>query len=148
MIYVGRISEEKGVFSLISAVNVVLSRYKNICLYIIGDGPEVEKCTNLVKNKQLESNIIFLGQKINPYKYLKDMDLLILPSKNESFGLVLIEAMTLNIPVVATNTVGARSIIQNNKYGYITENNIEGLINGIESFILIKSILKKKVKMH
>lgn len=64
MIYVGRLSEEKGLFSLISAVFVILSRYKNICLYIIGDGPEKEKCRNFVKNKQLESNIIFWVKKL------------------------------------------------------------------------------------
>lgn len=72
------------------------------------------------------------------------MDLLVLPSKNESFGLVLIEAMALNVPVVATNTVGARSIIQNNRYGYIVENNIDGLINGIGSFVLNQKYFKEK----
>lgn len=134
IIYVGRISEEKGVINLLHAINSLKQEYNDLYLYVVGDGNQRKECENYVE-KKLMDNVCFLGNQYNPYKYMVSADLLVLPSLTESFGLVLLEAMTLGIPVLATNTVGARDIIKNNKYGYIVENSTNGLKKGIKHFL-------------
>ena len=76
-----------------------------------------------------------LGPQANPFPYLKQANLLILPSKFESFGLVIMEAMLLEVPVIATATTGAKYVTQNGKYACCVENSDEVLQNAIYQFL-------------
>ena len=89
---------------------------------ILGDGPERHQLENLIKLNNLENNVYLLGNKTNPYPYIKQSDLLVSSSERESYGLTILEAMILKTPVIATNTTGARFLLKEGKLGYIVQN--------------------------
>ena len=76
-----RLSEEKGLFRTIEILSELsLQGYKNYTWTIIGDGPEKDRLIEKVKSNRLENNIFFVGDKKNPYPYMKNATLFLLPS--------------------------------------------------------------------
>lgn len=117
---VGRLSVEKRFDRVIRAVSKLdQSKYQ---VLILGDGPERHQLENLIKLNNLENNVYLLGNKANPYPYIKQSDLLVSSSERESYGLTILEAMILKTPVIATNTTGARFLLKEGKLGYIVQN--------------------------
>lgn len=117
---VGRLSVEKRFDRVIRAVSKLdQSKYQ---VLILGDGPERHQLENLIKLNNLKNNVYLLGNKTNPYPYIKQSDLLVSSSERESYGLTILEAMILKTPVIATNTTGARFLLKEGKLGYIVQN--------------------------
>lgn len=112
---VTRIDEnQKDIETLILAYEK-LSREKKINekLYIIGDGQSKEYLVDLVNNRGLENKILFLGQKSNPFIWMKNARIFILSSKFEGLPTVLVEAMAVNTYVIASNCKTGPSEILN-----------------------------------
>ena len=87
-------------------------------LIIIGSGPEEEKLRKLVLDLSISQSVTFTGQVSNPYSILKRCDLFILASIWEGFGMVIVEALTLGVPVIASDiNSGPQQILENGKYG-------------------------------
>ncbi|GEL07224.1 glycosyltransferase [Salisediminibacterium halotolerans] len=119
IVSVGRLTEQKDFFTLIRAFKIILEK-EDAKLIILGKGPQKVELINLCKSLNIEENVIFEGFKSNPYKYIKKADLFTLTSKWEGFGHVIVEAMSLGIPVVSTDCQsGPREIIKNNEYGVL-----------------------------
>ena len=112
--FVGRINDVKGLWHLIKSIKL-LRDYGIICrLLIIGDG-DCEEYKELAKNLGVLDCIEFLGPQRNPFKYLKDTDVFVLPSVSEGFPNALLEAMALGIPVISSNCVsGPAEILSDN----------------------------------
>ncbi len=144
IILVGRLSEEKGFIRVISALYNLKSSRK-VCLHIIGDGPEYDRLKSEAKNSTASFSVYFYGEQSNPYPYIKKADLLICPSYTESFGVVMLEAMLLKTPVLATSTVGARFVTQNGKYGMLVNNDDQALSQAIHRFLDDTTISDKSV---
>lgn len=124
LIAIGRLSEEKGFLDMIDVMELLVAKDKKITLNIFGDGPEHQAINDLIKKKGLTQNVVMHGYK--PFEeikdYLKDSSLYIMTSFRESFGLVLIEAMSYGVPCIAfSSAIGATSII-NSKNGYLISN--------------------------
>lgn len=149
IICVGRLSIEKQ-FNIVIKVcsNIYIKKNKNIELIIVGDGPEKNNLNSLIDKYNANGYIKLIGFSRNPYKYIKNSDLLVCSSETESFGLVVAESMIINTPVLSVKCGGPDEILMNGKYGMIIENNEESLYNGILSFIENKQIYDnyKKVK--
>lgn len=149
---VGRLHEQKGYSLLINAINELnINKIlpNNFHLRLYGDGPQRQELEELIEKFNLQNKVSLMGKVLNPYKYLKGNDLFILPSKYEPFGLVIIEAMTLGIPVLATQNHATNKLIKHKKNGYITENSQKGIYQGLkyilenqEEIELYKSNLK------
>lgn len=136
LVFVGRLNHEKGVEILIDSMSCLPEEYVKRChLYIIGDGCERKFLETKIRENNLK-NIFLLGAKQNPFPYVKQSSYLILPSKYEGFGLVLIEAMALGVPCIATKTVGATEVLDNGKYGIMVDYNKESISNAIKECIL------------
>lgn len=136
IVLLGRISAEKGFGRVIRIMyKELFEKFPNVHIYIIGGGPAQESFQNRIDELNLSNKVTLLGSQTNPYPYLKQADLLILPSKYESFGLVMMEAMLLNVPVIATATTGAKYVTQNGKYACCVENNDEALRDAIYKFL-------------
>lgn len=134
-ISVGRLHEQKGYDKLIKAINALKENKllpKNFKLRLYGAGPQKEMLENLIKEFHLEDKVFLMGKVMNPYKYLKGNDLFILSSRYEAFGLVIIEAMTLGVPVLATENHATNKIIKHQKNGYITDNSYQGIYDGLK----------------
>ncbi len=115
LLYVGRLSEEKGVRELEYIHEKVSAKVPGVRLVIAGKGPDSER---LKKNIPDAVFLGWVGQDELPGIY-SSADMLILPSKFDTFGNVIIEAFSCGCPVISYNTKGPRDIIENDKSGYL-----------------------------
>lgn len=88
-------------------------------LLMVGDGPERYNAECLSRNKGLSEKVVFLGKQDSVAEILSVADLLLLPSENESFGLVALEAMACEAPVVASKVGGLPEVIREGIDGYL-----------------------------
>lgn len=92
-------------------------------LILVGDGKEREGYIELAKALKFDKNLISVGYKRDVDIYYQIMDVFSLISSNESFGLVLAEAMLHKLPVVATDVGGIKYVVSNNETGYLVKLN-------------------------
>ncbi|MFG6148713.1 N-acetyl-alpha-D-glucosaminyl L-malate synthase BshA [Halobacillus sp. B23F22_1] len=111
-------------------------------LVLVGDGPEYSNCYHLVKELELEEYVLFLGKQENVSELLAISDLKLLLSEKESFGLVLLEAMSCGVPCIGTNIGGIPEVIQHGVTGYIGE---LGDVSGISRLAI--DLLSDEVKI-
>jgi len=132
IIFVGRLSKEKGIFTILeSAKNLP----DDIHLLILGIGPEEEAVINSVKNNK---NIDYLGYqpKEKTIPLIRGSTILIQPSFVEGISATLLEAMACKTPVITTNIGGNIELFENNKTGILIEpGNPEELLKQITSLV-------------
>ena len=122
IVSVGRVSPEKGMDIAVQAcAKLVEEGLKDICWWIVGDGPAMDDIKRVVTELHMEPYMRLVGMKDNPYPYIRQADLYVQPSRVEAFGLTITEAMILGKPVVATNTQGAREILTAHNNGRLCE---------------------------
>lgn len=90
-------------------------------LILVGDGPERPAIDKLCRELNTCSDIISVGKIANPKEVLSIADLFILPSETESFGLSALEAMTMKVPVISSNTGGIPEVNIHGKTGYMSK---------------------------
>jgi N-acetyl-alpha-D-glucosaminyl L-malate synthase BshA len=99
-------------------------------LFLVGDGPDRGKAESLARDLSLIDDVIFVGKQDSVQDCLCVSDLLLLPSELESFGLVALEAMSCQVPVLAANTGGLSEVMVSGEMGYLTEiGDVEGMTN-------------------
>jgi len=121
ILYVGRIAKGKGVDKLIKILNLAIKKNKNIKLVIIGgDAGYLPIVKNLIRQFNLSKFVTLVGyvSKQNLPEYYSMADLIVYPSRQEIFGLVLCEAMACGKPVIGSDIMGPSEIILNGKTGY------------------------------
>lgn len=114
-IYLGQLIERKNINLMIEWIN---SNDNDFEFYFVGNGPLRKKIITITKN---DNRIHYLG-KLSKSKIkilLKDFDFLVLPSKEEPFGIVLLEALSSGVPCVVSNVSGPIEIIEESKTGFI-----------------------------
>lgn len=120
--FLGRLVSQKGLESMLIKFRNILNNFKDFHLYIIGDGPLKDKLISEVEEANMYNYVTFLGNKKNPFPYLKKCDYLILNSKYEGQGMVALEALALGLEVIMPSRL--------NKYldiDYIDIDNIKTL---------------------
>jgi N-acetyl-alpha-D-glucosaminyl L-malate synthase BshA len=88
-------------------------------LIMVGDGPEKLRAKSYCKSHKLDEDVLFLGNSNEVDQILSFSDLFLLPSEQESFGLVALEAMIHKVPVVSTDIGGLPEVIENGYSGYL-----------------------------
>lgn len=131
----GRLSPEKGFENLIKSFKELTIKNPTIKLYILGNGPLKDQLIKLIKSLKLTENIFLLGQKRNPFFIMKNCDLFVLPSYYEGQSMVLLEAMTVGINILASDIPANKYVLENGKYGMLTNNDVESLRYSIQKFI-------------
>ncbi|MBE5958647.1 MAG: glycosyltransferase [Lachnospiraceae bacterium] len=146
IVSVGRISYEKGMdIALEVCSNLVNEGFNKFSWWIVGDGPEMEQLQKLVVDRKLENNIKLVGMKKNPYPYIGKADLYVQPSREEAYGLTIMEAIILGKKVVATDTMGANEINDEYKCITICSHGIEAISYEISKEIHNKSSSKLEI---
>jgi glycosyltransferase involved in cell wall biosynthesis len=132
VIGVGRFAEQKEFSVLLEAFDLLTSRL-DVQLVLAGDGPLREELQALTRELGLEENVDFLGFVSNPYKYMKEADLLAISSHYEGFGVVATEALACGTPVVSTDCPGGPSdILEDGQYGELVDvGDAHGLANAM-----------------
>ena len=139
IISVGRLEDVKDFYTLILVFSVIVKKYPNYILKIIGEGSMREKLEEQIKKCNLQKNVILTGRRteneIN--NELIKSDVFVLTSKSESFSLVLCEAMNFGVPCIAFDVdVGPREIIQDGKNGFLIENrNVDLMIERLDELL-------------
>ena len=118
----GRLHVNKGLDVMIHALAVLRDQGVDVRLRVAGDGPEKQNLERLAQSLGVAGRIDFCGW-VNPAAdYLQGIDLFILPSRVEPFGLVVTEAMAAGVPVVATRIDGPREILLDGQMGALCAN--------------------------
>lgn len=132
--YIGRIIKEKGILMLLEAFTELNKKYKNIILYIAGDGPLLKECQEKYKN----SKIKFLGkiEYEDVMKLCTQTDIFVHPSMYpEGLPTSILEAGIMKTAIIATDRGGTIEVINNKKYGIIMEENKESLLKSLSSLL-------------
>lgn len=140
LIAIGRMAPEKGFADLIDVIKEVDD--KEVVLNLFGDGQELEFLKNKVKELNLEKQINFYGFKAQDFikKYMQNSSLYVMTSFEESFGLVLIEAMSYGVPCIAFDSAQGAKYIINGKNGYfIKKRNKKEMADTIKKYLKLSS---------
>ena len=148
IINVSRFTKRKDHYTTLMAFKIASEKIKNLKLILIGYGPEYNNILKLIKKLNIEKKIIIFKKLNNPYPYIKKSDLLVLSSKYEGMGNILVEAITLGIPTISSKcNSGPSEILLNGKGGDLFKvsdyNELSKKI--VKHFKNIK-LLKKKIK--
>src|SRR5699024_8610586 len=109
----GRLSNQKGQWHLIRAFSKVKEKIPNAQLVILGKGDLKSKLIDITYKLKLENSIHLLGFQSNPFKYIAEADIFVLPSLYEGFPNALCEAMACGLPVISTDCQsGPREILE------------------------------------
>lgn len=159
LISVGRLSSEKGYLDLLKIYKRLVKDYPDWKLNIVGDGNERDVLESYIRKNKLEENVVLHGFRGKDYidDLLHNSSIYVMTSYTESFGIVLIEAMSHGVPCIAFDSAeGAREIINSGENGYLIKNRnfyamimkIEALIEKEEERIRIGKLARKSVKKY
>ena len=130
--------KSKGHIYLIEAMDILVKRYQySIEAYFVGDGKLKDDLYKEVLKRDLTKYVHFIGFQNNPYKYVRNSDVFVLPALWEGFGNVIVEAMACNTPVISSNCeAGPKEIISNKINGLLVEpQNTDSLVEAIRMII-------------
>jgi len=130
----GRLSPEKDHSKLIDAFARAHRESREARLLILGDGPLRHELEVKISSMGLQDVVLLAGQHSNPFPILRCSDCFVLSSNHEGQPMVLLEAMVLGKPIVATDIDGNRGVLKGG-YGCLVENSSEGLGDGMLAFI-------------
>jgi len=135
---VGRLSPEKNFALLIRAFACLPAKAierPGVRLAIIGEGPERENLQSLIGELGLGERVRLLGQRDNPFAFMRRARVFVMTSNFEGFGNVLIEAMACGLPIVSTDCpVGPREILCGGRYGdLVATGDVQGLATALQA---------------
>lgn len=130
----GRLSPEKDHAKLIRAFASIREQHPDAALVIAGDGPLAYDLAHLVDTLDLGKQVLMAGPRSNPFPLLRAAGCFVLSSNHEGQPMVLLEAMVLKRPIVATDINGSRDLLTGGK-GLLVPNSVEGLAGGMAAAI-------------
>ncbi|MHC1770860.1 MAG: glycosyltransferase [Flexilinea sp.] len=133
-INIGRLTKQKNQKILLTAMAEIHIQHPDICLTIVGDGPEKAELMKTTERFHMESYVIFTGDVEDVEKYLSESDIFILPSIYEGLPLSILEAMASGLPVIASNVGGIPDIVKENGI-LVSVNDVNGLIKAAQKLI-------------
>lgn len=137
-----RFSEEKAPIRTINQFIKLKNEGYKFYWHIAGDGPLFEEAKKIIKENDLEKNIILYGNQKNPYPYIKQSDVFLLLSVFEAAPMVYAEAMTLGVPVLTTDLISAEELV--GEKGFICGNSEEGIYEGLKYVLDNPEMIKQK----
>lgn len=139
IVSIGRLSKEKAPLDLLKVFSILHTNYKDWKLEIIGDGVLKEEMEDFIRLHHLEDSVHLAGFQGKDYinKVLNKSSIYLMTSETESFGIVLLEAMSHGVPCIAFDSAeGAREIISSGDNGYLIKNrNYVAMVKKIEDLI-------------
>jgi len=144
--FVGRLEEVKNPLGLVRAAAILRDRGIAIGITIVGDGSQRGQLETEVDQLQLYDIVTMAGFDNNPFQKLAGVNLYVQPSISEGFGLALVEAMSVGIPVLATALGGTTEIITNGETGWLLSGtDPHSIADGITNCIALGSVAIENV---
>ncbi len=133
---IGRLSPEKGHADLLDALGLVAQRGYNVSAVLVGDGPERPRLQEKIRALGLEASVHLPGYLSHPERILEDVDLMVLPSHTEGLPNAALEALAMEVPVLATAVGGTPEVIADGETGrLVSPRSPEALAAGIVDFL-------------
>ena len=127
ILFLSNLIKSKGVYDLIEACEILTRKgYNFSCDFVGGEGNVSEQqFKNELNKRGVEERVKYLGKKYGQHKnnLYESADVFVLPTSNDCFPLVILEAMQFGLPVISTIEGGIRDIVENNVTGFIVERN-------------------------
>jgi glycosyltransferase involved in cell wall biosynthesis len=149
ILFAGRLIKEKNVDMLLEAVYHLRKTIPDIKCHIIGDGPEKEQLTRLAGERGLLDNVKFFGfmEYDEIIACMKSSKSLVLPSRREGFGMVVIEAFACGVPVVTIrDRRNAAALLVSEEMGFVANPDARELCDAIRK-IITDDVLRKKMSV-
>jgi glycosyltransferase involved in cell wall biosynthesis len=145
---IGRLVRQKDYPTLLSAMKQVIDSGIDAELFIVGDGVEKDNFVELTVELGISKRVHWLGRTPFVNDFLSQLDLFVLPSIYEGFGLVLLEAMQANKPILATNNSSIPEVLGKDYMGLFQTSNVEKLSGLIRKVHLEDAFAKKLVSNY
>jgi glycosyltransferase involved in cell wall biosynthesis len=147
IIFVGRLIECKGIPFLVKGFEQILNHNINAKLFLVGDGEEGDRLREDTSKLNIKQHVVFLGYRSNPQAFIRKADLLVLPSSEEGFGRVLLEAMDVGTPVIGTRIGGIPEIIEHGVNGFLVDyGDVDSLKQSIIAILKDESLRLKIIQ--
>jgi len=123
LLSVGNLYRRKAHAVVLKALPLILKDYPSVVYRIVGDGPEKNRLQEIVKELDLHDHVSFIGALPHDeaLSHMAGCDVFVLPSWNEAFGVVYLEAMGLGKPVIGCRGEGIEDIVDDGRTGYLVE---------------------------
>jgi glycosyltransferase involved in cell wall biosynthesis len=151
--YVGHFSRLKGIETLLNAFLLVSKSAKDVVLVLVGDGPLKEHFVNLAAQLAIGEKVFFTGWVNNPLDFMRDFDILVVPSLYEGCPSVILEAFSLNVPVVGSKAGGIPELLGHEELLFEPCNQIElaakilGVLNSDKHRDQIKDLVRERSEL-
>lgn len=149
VVLVARLSREKGIERALEAVKYSLECGASVRLHIVGGGYKYQELAELAKIMEISDSVFFYGEQSNPYRYMKNADLLLISSYHEAAPMVIDEARSLGVPILTTETTSSRDMVSDMGCGFVCENSTAALCEKLYEIALDREELasiKSKLK--
>ena len=122
---VGRMRHEKGIDLLITAFDKISKVNDKVQLLLVGDGPDLSTYKNQVENRNIREKVFFYGSADweKAMQLMQLMDIVVVPSRFEGFGLTAAEAMAMGKPLIVADNFGLTELVDHHENGLIFETN-------------------------
>ena len=145
---IGRLVPQKDYPTLLNAFSNVLKSFPETELYVVGEGYLQKDLIELSKSLGVDGKVHWLGKTEYIKEFLPQIDLFILPSKYEGFGLVLLEAMIAKKPIVAANNSAIPEVLGKTYEGLFLTGDIKALAQQIKTVISNNSFSERLVQSY
>jgi len=135
----------KGLNYLLEAMPTVLEKFPDAKLAIVGEGPQKKELEKIISRLKIDHRVLLLGYQEDIPKLLKCSEIFVLPSIKEAFGLVLLEALAAQTPIIATKVGGIPEIVQHMKTALLVEPGNSQELTDALSELLRNSALSQKI---
>ena len=133
---VGKLKKNKGIERLMHIHKRLNESGLSVHFYFLGEGAMDEFITEYAAANGLTNRTTLLGYQTNPYRYIKNCDLLVCGSYAEGFSTAATEALIVGTPVCTVEVSGMKEMLgEHNEYGVVTENSEDGLYEGIRTLL-------------
>jgi len=150
--YLGRLSPEKNVISLIKAINILIKNQHDIILNIYGDDRNARyffELKQIIDELNLNNKVFLRGKTSNVLSVYHNSDLVCLLSNYEGFSNVLSEAISCGVPVLASNIEENKFLIEDGLNGFLVNStDISAIAHGIEKFLKLTPNDKMKISLN
>ena len=145
---IGRLVDQKDYPTLLLVFKELLIDHPESELYIIGHGNRKTELEKLIRRLEIDEKVFFLGRTQYITEFLSLIDLFVLPSRYEGFGLVLLEAMSAKKPILASNNSSIPEVLGLEFSGLFKTGNIQELLEKIKLTIMDKDFVNNLIDQY
>ena len=145
LVYVGRLSPEKNLTFLLRAFRGLASAYEDVRLLLIGDGPERDSLEENAAYMGIRDKVHFSGMVTHQDIpcHLSAADIFVITSKAETFGLSVVEAMAIGLPVVGLDAPGVNDVVKDGVFGFLAQDDLASFTAKLSRLVCDRELRRK-----